>query len=115
MYSFKLLNHIKCTTEKGCSLETILFVLLSFLARTSIWLFQDKVLSISIPKYMTDFARVSKCPFSLILDNFKFSLLMGLKSNNFVFDSFRESLFALSQSVTNFNSLLMTPDIAEEF
>ena len=40
---------------------------------------------------------------------------MGLKSNNFVFDSFRESLFALSQSVTNFNSLLMTPDITEEF
>ena len=40
---------------------------------------------------------------------------MGLKSNNFVFDSFRESLFALSQSVTNFSSLLMTSDITEGF
>ena len=40
---------------------------------------------------------------------------MGLKSNNFVFDSFRESLFALSQSVTNFSSLLMTSDITERF
>ena len=29
---------------------------------------------------------------------------MGLKSNNFVFDLLRESLFALSQSVTNFSS-----------
>ena len=64
---------------------------------------------------MTDFARVSKCPFSLILDNAKISLLMGLKSNNFVFDSFRESLFALSQSATNFSSLLMISDITEGF
>ena len=40
---------------------------------------------------------------------------MGLKSNNFVFDSFRESLFALSQSVTNFSSLLMTSDITKRF
>ena len=68
-----------------------------------------------MPRYLTDFARVSKCPFSLILDNVKFSLLMGLKSNNFVFDSFRESLFALSQSVTNFSSLRMTLDITEGF
>ena len=68
-----------------------------------------------MPRYVTDVARVSKSLFSLILGNFKFSLLMGLKSNNFVFDSFRESLFALSHSVTNFNSLLMTPDITEEF
>ena len=51
----------------------------------------------------------------LILNSIKFSLLMGLKSNNFVFDSFRESLFALSQSVTNFSSLLMTSDITERF
>ena len=29
---------------------------------------------------------------------------MDLKSNNFVFDLLRESLFALSQSVTNFSS-----------
>ena len=40
---------------------------------------------------------------------------MGLKSNNFVFDSFRERLFALSQSVTSFNSLLMTLDITKGF
>ena len=62
-----------------------------------------------MPRYVTDFSRVSKCPFSLILDNVKF------KSNNFVFDSFRESLLALSQSVTNFSSLLMTSDITEMF
>ena len=68
-----------------------------------------------MPRYVTDFARVSKCPFSLILDNAKISLLMGLKSNNFVFDSFRESLFALSQSATNFSSLLMISDITEGF
>ena len=40
---------------------------------------------------------------------------MSLKSNNFVFDSFRESFFDLSQSVTNFSSLLMTSDIREKF
>ena len=64
---------------------------------------------------MAEFARVSKCQFSLILDNVKFSLLMSLKSNNFVFDSFKESLFALSQCVTNFSPLLTTSDIAERF
>ena len=47
-------------------------------------------------KIRTDFATVSKCLFSLILVNVKFSLLIGLKSNNLVFNSFRESLFALS-------------------
>ena len=45
-----------------------------------------------MPRYVTDFVIVSKRPFSLILDNVKFSLFMGLKSNNFVFDSFRENL-----------------------
>ena len=51
----------------------------------------------------------------LILNSVKFSLLMGLKSNNFVFDSFRESLFTLRQFVTNFSSLLMTSDITKRF
>ena len=68
-----------------------------------------------MPRYVTDFAKVSKYPFRLVLDNVKFSLLMGLKSNNFIFDSFMERLFALSQSVTNFSSLLMTSDITEGF
>ena len=68
-----------------------------------------------MPRYVTDFARVSKYPFSLILDNVKFNLLMGLKSNNFVFDSFRQSLFALSRPVTNFSLVLMTSDITEGF
>ena len=77
---------------------------------------------------MTDFARVTKYSFSLILGNVKLSFLISLKliikfinkpkSNNFdnfVFDSFGESLFTLSQSVTNFSSLLMTSDITEGF
>ena len=38
---------------------------------------------------------------SLMLDDVKFSLLIGVKNINFVFNSFRESLFALSQSVRN--------------
>ena len=52
-------------------------------------------------RYVTDFARVSKFSFSLMLDDVKFSLLIGVKNINFVFNSFRESLFALSQSVRN--------------
>ena len=68
-----------------------------------------------MPRYVTDFARVSKCSFSLILDDVKFSLFIGLKGNNFIFDSFRESLFALSQPSTNFSSLLMTSDTARNF
>ena len=45
----------------------------------------------------------------------KFSLLIGLKSNKFVLHSFRETLFALSQSTNNFNLLLITADITEGF
>ena len=81
------------------SLERIPLVLLSFFARTSIWLFQDKVSSISMPRYAANFARVRKCPFNLILDKIQF--INGSKSNNLVFDSFRESL---SQSVTNYSA-----------
>ena len=47
--------------------------------------------------------------------NVQFSLLIRLKSNSFVFDSIREILFGLIQSVTNFSSLLMTSDITERF
>ena len=47
--------------------------------------------------------------------NVQFSLLIRLKSNSFVFDSIREILFGLIQSVTNFSSLLMTSDITEGF
>ena len=57
-----------------------------------------------MPRYVTEFAKVSKFLFILILDNAKFRLLMGLKSNNFLFDSFKESLLAVGQSVTNFSS-----------
>ena len=73
-----------------------------------------------MPRYVTDFARVSKCSFSQcsfssILGNVKSSSLIGLKSNNFVFVSLKESLLALSQSVTTFSLLLMILDIKEEF
>ena len=47
--------------------------------------------------------------------NVQFSLLIRLKSNSFVFDSIREILFGLIQSVTNFSSLLMTSDITAGF
>ena len=68
-----------------------------------------------MPNYITEFERVRKHSFNLILENLKFSLLIGQKSHNFVFDSFRESLFDLGQSVTNFSLLLMTSDITEGF
>ena len=78
-------------------------------------MFQDRVSSISMLRYVTEFVIVGKYSLSGILDNVKFSFLMGLKSNSFVLDSFRESLFSLSQSVTNFNSLLMTADVTRGF
>ena len=49
-----------------------------------------------MPTYAGDFARVSKYSLSLMLDNVKFSLLIGLKSKKNVLDSFRENLFALN-------------------
>ena len=67
-----------------------------FFARTSIWLFQDRFSSTSMPRYAKDFATVSKYSLSLMLHNIKFSLLIGIKSRHFVLDSYRESLFALS-------------------
>ena len=90
MYSTKLLKHIKCKTGKGCSklkfsLECDVSV---FFTRTSVWLLQDRTLSILMQRHVTDFARSSKYSFRLALDNVTFSLLIGLKSNNFVLDSF---------------------------
>lgn len=70
--------------------------MLSFFARTLIWFFQNRVSSISMPTYAGDFARVSKYSLSLMFDNVKFSLLIGLKSKKNVLDSFRENLFALN-------------------
>ena len=43
-----------------------------------------------------------------------FSFLCGLKIKSFAIDSFNECLLALSQSVSNFISLLMTQDISEK-
>ena len=42
-----------------------------------------------------------------------FGFLRGLKIKSFVLDSFNEILLALSQSVSNCNSLFMTQDISE--
>ena len=64
---------------------------------------------------MPSFTRVSKYSFNLILDIVKFSLLIDLKSRNFVFNSFRKSLFALSKSVTNFILQLMSSGLTEGF
>ena len=41
--------------------------------------------------------------------------MIGLKSNNFVFNSFGENLFALSQSLANFSLQLMTTDLTKGF
>ena len=62
---------------------------------------------------MSSFTRVGKYSFSLILDIVKFSLLIDLKSRNFVFNSFRKNLFALSKSVTNFILQLMSSGLTE--
>ena len=44
-----------------------------------------------------------------------FSFLRGLKIKSFVLDSFNQILLALSQSVSNCTSLLMTQDISEGY
>ena len=43
-----------------------------------------------------------------------FSFLRGLKIKSFVFDSFNESLLALTQPVCNCSSLFMKQNISEE-
>ena len=43
-----------------------------------------------------------------------FSFMRGLMIKSFVLDSFNESLFALSQSVSNWSSLFMTQESSEE-
>ena len=62
---------------------------------------------------MTGFFGVSIKFFSLMFVNVVFSFQRGLKIKSFAIDSFNECLLALSQSVSNFTSLLMTQDISE--
>ena len=84
-------------------ISLVSLVPLELFVRTSIWLFQDKVSSISAPRSATDFRAVTKYSPRLIFHTVKFSLSIDLKSNNFVFDSFRELLFTLNHFATNFS------------
>ena len=84
-------------------ISLVSLALLEFFVRTSIWLFQDKFSSISAPRSAVDFRAVTKYSPRLIFRTVKFSLSVDLKSNNFVFDLFRELLFTLNYSVTNFS------------